>query len=394
MALEVRKTRQTLPRRFFFGPGALEDALDWLPGRGHTFGVVVGRSWARSSGVLDRVIHALEAQGKGAVVVEGVPPNPPREVVMEGARTFRERGVDYVVALGGGSVMDAAKAMALMAVNEGDVWDYVYRGPAHPMPEVKGALPVMAISTVAASGSEFDGASVITHLADRVKMPLSLDVLVPEAAVIDPALHVTVPVSTTALGVVDIFCQFLEPYLSARNHVGLMDQITRLGLESVVRYGTLVVRHPDDVELRANLALLASLSVNRWGRLGMRTTFSLHYIEHVLSGFYPDIPHPQGLASLLPAFLRFHAPHVPHLIGAVGMVLAGSPDVDALVRAVEHFLDLLGVNRRLRDLGVREGDLPAMAEVTLRYYGWRDGRVPGPVDMDREAVLAILREAF
>lgn len=394
MALEVQKTRQTLPRQFYFGAHVLDDFLSDLPIRGHVFGVVIGRSWARRSGVLDRVVQALKVQGRRVVVVEGVPPNPHQEVVMEGAQTFREHGVDVVVALGGGSVMDAAKAMALMALNEGDVWDYVYKGPSYTIPPVKGALPVVAISTVAASGSEFDGVSVITHRAERVKMPLSMDVLVPEVAVIDPVLHIHVPETTTALGVVDIFCQFLEPYLAAQNHVGLSDQITRLGLENVVRYGTLVVHHPEDVELRANLALLASLSINRWGRLGMRTSFSLHYIEHVVSGFYPEIPHPQGLASLLPAFLRFQANHVPHLLGAVGMVLAGSPDLDALLRFVENFLERLGVKRNLRDLGVREGDLEKMADVAIRYYGWRDGRVPGPVGMDREAVLKILQDAY
>ena len=394
MKLEVRKTRQTLPRHFLFGVGAFEDALAFLSGKGHRIGVVVGRNWAHRSGVLDRVVHTLEQAGKKAVVVEGVPPNPPRDVVMAGAARFREEGVDYVVAIGGGSVMDAAKAMALMAVNEGDVWDYVYKGPAYEIPPVKGALPVMAVSTLAASGSEFDGASVITHPTEKVKMPLSMDILVPETAVIDPELHTSVPAYPTALGVVDILCQFLEPYLSAQNHVGLMDQITRMGLENVLRFGELVVQYPEDVELRANLALLASLSVNRWGRLGMKASFSLHYIEHVLSGFYPEIPHPQGLASLLPAFLKYHAEHVPHLVGAVALVMAGSPTLDALLRTLDHFFSRLGVKKTLRELGVREEDLPAMAEVTLKYYGWRNGRVPGPVDMDREAVLAILKEAF
>lgn len=394
MKLEVRKTRQTLPRHFLFGVGAFEDALALLPTKGHVIGVVVGRSWAQKSGVLERVVNHLQKAGRKAVVVDGVPPNPPREVVMEGAGRFRDEGVDYVVAIGGGSVMDAAKAMALMAVNEGDIWDYVYKGPAYEIPPVKGALPVMAVSTLAASGSEFDGASVITHPTEKVKMPLSMDILVPEVAVIDPALHTTVPVYHTALGVVDILCQFMEPYLSAQNHVGLMDQVTRLGLENALRYGELAVRFPEDVEIRANLALLASLSVNRWGRLGMKTSFSLHYIEHVLSGFYPEIPHPQGLASLLPAFLRFHAPHIPHLIGAVAQTVAGSPTLDALLRRLDHFFSLLGVNKRLRDLGVREGDLPAMADVAVKYYGWRDGKVPGPVDMDREAVLSILRDAY
>ncbi len=380
----------TFPRRYFFGPGALERAVRAFPTLGRRAVIVTGRRWARESGTLQRLEQLMAAQGLETLTLAGIPPNPDRVDINERAREAARWQPDFFVALGGGSVMDATKAIALAAREGKDIWHYITERPRRVQ-----AYPVVAVATVAASGSEFDGAAVINHRELKAKMPLSYPELVPQIAVVDPELQASVPPYQTALGAVDIFCQFLEPYLLGQGAFAPAEELALLALRLVIDRGRAVLKHPRNLQIRAELAYLAGLSMSQLARLGRGGRFSLHWLEHVLSGHYPDIPHPQGLASLLPAYLVFHIQRRPEVFRPVALVLTGSAEPEGLVAFVEDWLHDLGVARRLQDLGVARESLPILARDVMRYYGWEpDGRVSGPVPMDEADVLAIYEAAF
>ncbi len=380
----------TFPRRYFIGQGALQRAVREFPSLGQRAVIVTGQRWARESGTLDRLIHLLAQENLETLVLPGIPPNPDRSDINQRAREASAWGPHFFVALGGGSVMDATKAIALVSREGRDIWDYITQRPRKVQ-----AYPVVAIATVAASGSEFDGAAVINHRALKAKMPLSYPALTPHIAVVDPELQASVPPYLTALGVVDIFCQFLEPHLLAEAAFAPAESLSRTALRLVVDLGRAVLRHPQDLTLRAELGFLASLSMSQLGRIGRGGKFSLHWLEHVLSGYYPEIPHPQGLASLLPAYLAFHIARRPEAFHDVAITLLGTAAPQGLVPFLQDWLQDLGVARNLQSLGVRREDLAPMARDVVQQYGWEpDGRVAGPVPMGEAEILAIYTAAF
>ncbi len=389
----MKRTHVVFPRAFHFGPEVLWKVLPTLHTLGARVGVVTGRRWARESGTLDRVVHILKEAGLTVRVAEGVPTNPDREDVHRIRDAF-QAGVDWLLALGGGSVMDATKAAALALSSGRDIWDYVYE-PGKSLPDLPAhLLPVVAVPTVAGSGSESDGAAVLNHRAQRRKLFLSFPELTPQVVLMDPTLYVSLRPYQTALGAVDIFCQFLEPLVMFQHPFSLAERLSLTALQEVMERAREVMLYPDRLELRASLALLSTLSMNRWGRMGTGGTLSLHWLEHALSGFYPEIAHPQGLASLLPAYLHHQVSHCPDIWEPLALALTGSRDPEALIRTVVRWLTDLGVARSLRELGVREEDLDPMTDQALQDYGWDEGRIPGPHPMDREAVLSIYRRAL
>ena len=389
----MKRTHVVFPRAFHFGPDVLWKILPTLNTLGNRVGIVTGKRWARESGVLPRVIQTLEQAGLQVFLAEGIPSNPDRDDVHRIRDLFQEN-VDWLLALGGGSVMDATKAAALAMASGRDIWDYVYE-PGKSLPPLPRELPpVVAVPTVAGSGSESDGAAVLNHREQKRKLFLSVPELTPRVVLMDPVLHTSLSPEQTALGAVDIFCQFLEPLTMFQASFSLAERISLLALQEVMERSREVLRFPDRVELRASLALLSTLSMNRWGRMGTGGTLSLHWLEHALSGYYPDIAHPQGLASLLPAYLEYQTRQRPEIWSPLSLALTGTRDPEALVRHVIRWLEDLRVARSLRELGVQEADLEPMTERALQDYGWDEGRIPGPAPMDRDAVRAIYRRAL
>ncbi len=386
----MKSARLVFPRKYIFGEGVLERALTDLNFLGDKAVVITGRRWARESGILDKVLNILKSAEIDAVALSGISPNPNCVEIDEKAKRVKEIDPDFVAALGGGSVMDATKAISLVAKSGGSIWEYVEKRP-------KGikAYPVVAIPTVAASGSEMDGAAVVNNRALKTKMPVSYPELVPVVSIVDPSLHTSLPKYETAIGCVDIFCQFFEPYLLGEGNFSVSEDLSLLGMKSVIDLSQKVLKEPKDVRIRGELAMLASLSMSSWGRVGRGGKFSLHWLEHILSGYYPDIPHAQGLASLLVPFVEFHITRKPELFEKVAAYLTGKGEPKEFVGFLRNWLKELGVLKSLNDLGVKEGDLEDMADDVVRYYGSDvNGLVPGPVPMDSTIILTIYRSSF
>ncbi len=379
--------RLSFPSQYFIGPGILEKGLKAVPSLGNRTVIITGKRWAIESGTLDKVMKILSENGVESHHIPGISPNPDHTEIDKMAEMVREIDPDFLTGLGGGSVLDATKAISIAARMERKIWDLIIERPRKV-----NVYPVVAISTIAASGSDFDGAAVVNNRSLKAKLPIGYPELIPKISVIDVELHTTISPYYTAVGCVDIFCQFYEPYIMGQGHFEYSEIMALEGMKRVIEVCPLVIENPDDVNLRGELAYLASISMSGLARVGRDGKFSMHWLEHVLSGHYPEIPHAQGLATLLPHYTKFFIERRPEVFERVAKTLSDS--IENLVPFIENWLEKIGVRKSLRELGVTESSLEPMAHDVIKYYGWEEGRVSAPIPMDFNDVLEIYRMAY
>lgn len=351
------------PTRLVFGPGKL-DALrtEKLPGKKALLLTSRGGSVVRS-GALARVTAALDAQKIEWVHLAIVEPNPLSTTVMTGARRAREEGCDFVIGLGGGSVMDCAKAIALCVTNDGDIWDYVQQGQGGRKQITETPIPIVAITTTAGTGSEVDAGGVITNPVTQEKCGIGHPTLIPKLAIVDPELMLTVPPMLTAYQGFDALFHAIEGYVTKRpNYLSEMYALAAVrhcaqGLARAVRDGS-------DYEAREHMAIANTLS--GYVMCCCRLT-SQHSMEHALSAFHQDLPHGAGLIMLSLAYFGHmiktgaRSDRFVELARALGVHDAVHP-ADFL-RALHDLQVACGVdNLRMSDFGVTREEIPALAE--------------------------------
>ena len=289
-----------LPTRIVFGTGALERLAKLpIPGKKTLLVTTSGGSLVRS-GLLDRVKALFAARGVEIVLFDRVFPNPTDTLVMEAAALARREGVDFVTGLGGGSALDVAKAIAMMATNVGDVWDYVRGGTGGGKTPARPSLPVLCIPTTAGTGSEADPWIVLGKLETGEKIAFGNRGTYPTMSVVDPELTLTVPPFYTAAQGFDALCHAVEGYLNRRASVVsdlfALEAVRLLG-KSLAR----AVAKGDDLAARSDVSLAATLAgVNE----SLAGCISLHALEHALSAKNPALTHGKGLAMLAPAYFE------------------------------------------------------------------------------------------
>jgi alcohol dehydrogenase len=376
-----------LPTRYLFGESMLDRVGKETAKLGRKALLVSGRASARKSGLLDRVRNLLNAESMAVVALEGVDPNPRLSTCVEGARICRESGVNVVVAVGGGSVLDAAKTIAFLSQEEGDPWGFF----AGNRPVTR-ALPLVTVLTMAATGSEYGPYAVITNEATGEKLGTFGEPIIPRVSIVDPSLTVTVSPRQTAYGAIDIISHHLEAYVSGEAAPELQDELTEAVIRAVIRSVPKAMREPADREARAALLWAGSLACGIFmtGRGAMR--FDAHAVEHELSAAY-DVPHGAGLAVVLPAVLRWRAETDPSRVARFSRTVLGLsatvPDPDAAMEGVRVFKGWcrsVGAPTTLQELGVGGGSLRRHAENVARTP---DGRTLGA-----EAAFAILSYAM
>jgi alcohol dehydrogenase YqhD (iron-dependent ADH family) len=374
-----------LPTRYCFGRGVVGEVGKHAASFGRRALLVSGKASARRSGRLDRVQALLEAEGIVVLRLEGVDPNPRLSTCGEGARRCVEHELDVVVSVGGGSVLDCSKTIALLALDKGDPWDFFTGRRA-----VGRALPLVAVLTVAATGSEYGPFAVVTNEDTREKMGIGGDALIPKVALVDPELTFSVPRSHTVYGAIDIISHHLEAYLTGPTAPAMQDEFTETVVRTVMRATERVLARPDDYEARAELLWANALACGIFmgGRGAMR--WDGHAIEHELSAAY-DVAHGAGLAVVLPALMRWRAEREPaRLVRFATTVLglpriAGEGDASFALRGIDAFrawCRKVGAPVTLSELGVEQERLRAHAE-NIR-------RTPDGADLQVEDILRIL----
>lgn len=352
------------PVKLVFGPGRLDAlATEPLPGTKALLLTSNGTAVERI-GALGRVKTMLEARGVPYVHVAAVEPNPLSTTVMAVSKTVREEKCDFIIALGGGSVMDAAKAIGIVATNDGDIWDYVQQGRGGRRPIENAPIPLVAITTTAGTGSEVDGGGVITNPATREKVGLGGHVnCYPKLAVVDPELMCSVPPRLTAYQGFDALFHAIEGYVTKRPNF-LSDMYALESVRHVARGLARAVKDGNDLEAREHMAFANTLS--GYVMTCCRLT-SQHSMEHALSAFHPELPHGAGLIMLSLAYFAHmiktgaRSERFVELARALGHRDAVRPD--DFLRALHELQVACGVaDLKMSDWGITREEIPALAE--------------------------------
>ena len=338
-----------------------------------------GGSSAVKSGLIGRVIQSLDAAGVAHVELGGVVPNPRLSLVRQGAELCRDAGVDFILAVGGGSVIDSAKAIGYALANDGDVWDF-YSKKREPA----ACLPIGAVLTIAAAGSEMSNSSVITNEAGMLKRGCNSELCRPKFAVMNPELTVTLPPYQTASGCVDILMHTLERYLGRPDGAELTDGFSEELLRVVMRSARILRDEPDNYDARAEVMWASSLSHN--GLMSCGGTggdWASHQLEHELGGMF-DVAHGAGLAAVWGSWARYVLADSPERFARLGLrVLGVVPEETvtgtalAAVAAMEDFFRDICMPTRIGDMGIAltEAQALELAE-KCSFFGTRTvGRV-------------------
>ncbi len=349
-----------------------------------------GRS-AQRSGLLDRVKQSLEDAGIPFVELGGVKPNPRSGLVYRGIDICRENGVDFLLAIGGGSVIDSAKAIAAGAVYEGDFWDF-YQGKT-----VDKALPVGTILTIAAAGSEGSPDSVITNENGMFKRGATGEGLRPTFSILNPELTQTLSPYQTACGITDIMAHLFERYFTTTKEVEVTDRMIEGLLLTMVHEGPRVIADPDNYQARANIMWAGTMAHNNSCGAGRVQDWASHNIEHELSAEY-DCAHGAGLAVVFPAWMKYvYRNDVMRFAQAASRVWGCAMDFSnpertaaAGIEAFQNFLASIGMPATLGELGAKEEDIEKLAHRACFGDG-RDGHFGGFLDLQEQDVIQIYR---
>ena len=325
-----------------------------------------GGKSAKASGLLDRVCASLDAVGIAHVELGGVQPNPHLSLVRDGIELARAEGVDFVLAVGGGSVIDSAKAVGYGVANDGDVWDFYLRTRK---PEA--CLPIGVVLTIAASGSEMSDSSVVTDDSCGDKRSCGSNLSRPVFAVMDPELLATLPAYQTSCGTTDILMHTMERYFTSGGNMQITDAIAEGLMRTVMENGLRLVDHPDDYDARAEVMWAGSLSHN--GLTGCGNDggdFLSHNLEHQMSGMF-DVAHGAGLAAVWPSWARYvYKECLPRFVKFAVNVMGVDPsdkDDEAVallgIEAMERYFRSIGMPTNMRELGIEptEEQLAKMA---------------------------------
>ena len=292
-----------IPTRILFGKGQLANLhKQKLPGKKALIVTTAGSS-VKQYGYLSCLEEQLDQAGIGYIVFDKILPNPVKTHVMEGARLAKDQNCDFVIGLGGGSSIDSAKSIALMAANEGDYWDYIGSGTGKKLPVQNKPLPVVAITTTAGTGTEADPWTVITNQATNEKIGFGYDDTFPVLSVVDPELMMTVPAELTAYQGFDAFFHSTEGYLN-RFANPMSDIFALKSIELISQYLATAVHQPTNEESRTKVALANTLSGMVESTSGCT---SEHSLEHAMSAFYPKLAHGAGLIMISEAYYSHFA---------------------------------------------------------------------------------------
>ncbi len=369
------------PTRLIFAAGALARLGEVASAHGKRALLVTGGGSVKRSGVFDRAVASLKAAGLAVAECAGVEPNPRISTVVRGAQIARAEDCDLVIALGGGSTMDAAKAMAAAVLYEGDPWDMILHGQAEWRLPTR-ALPVITVPTLAATGSEMNNGAVISDEETKVKSFVLADCLYPRV-VCDLITHVT------------------EGYFNGVDGTPLQDRFAEGTLLTALEWGPKAVADGSNLEARAQIQWASVVALNGWVQVGTDGGYPVHMIEHVLSAHH-DVAHGAGLAVVNPAWMRFAARSRPARFAqfaqrVLGVPLEAGQEAECAREGVERFeafLKSLGCPTRLSELGIGDAMLERYAEDVVRFVHDQEGRLPGRPPMSKEEIVGVLRSAL
>lgn len=376
-----------VPTKIHFGKGQIKQLREEVAKYGKRVLLVYGGGSIKKMGLYDEVYAQLE--GFSIEEVSGVNPNPRIESVYQGATICKEKNIDVVLSVGGGSTLDCSKVIAAGACFDGDAWDLVSGKVA-----IEKALPVIDIITLSATGSEMNNTAVISNMQENLKLGLKSDHLYPKVSILDPTYTFSVPANQTAAGTADIMSHVMEAYFNDTKGAFFQQELAHSLLRLCIQYGPLAIQEPDNYEARANLMWGSTIALNGLIASGFGGGWSCHSMEHVLSAYH-DVTHGVGLAILTPRWMR----HILDDSTVDRFVLFGTQvwGIDASLEAFEiankaidalekFFKEQLQIPMTLEEVGVPRSSYGAMAETAVSIKG---GKLSGWRSLYKEDIIAI-----
>lgn len=357
---------------------------------GHKVLLHYGGGSIKRNGVYDRVIASLNNAELPYVELPGVLPNPRSGLVYEGIALCRREKVDFILAVGGGSAIDSAKAIAAGVPYDGDFWDYYSTGKP-----VDVAVPVGTVLTIAAAGSEGSPDTVITHEQGNFKRGATGEALRPKFSILNPEAMLTLPPYQSACGITDMIAHVCERYFTNTQDVEITDRLCEGVLKAIVEEAPKVFRDPQNYEARANIMWAGMVAHNNLLGVGRQQDWNSHRIEHELSALY-DVAHGAGLAVVMPAWMRYVMRHDVNRFAQFAVRVWGCdmnfahPELTAEEGIVRFraFLTSIGMPATLAELGAKEEDIPRMVE---HLFSAESEPMPGFMQLGRKDVEAILK---
>ena len=378
------------PTRIHFGKNAIEHLPEELANFGDSVLLLYGKSAIKKIGLYDEVIKILNTYGKKVTELGGIKPNPSYSQVLEGARLVRENKVDLILAVGGGSVVDCAKAISVSAYTEGDPWQKYW---VEFQPLDSKVVPVASILTMVGTGSEMNGGSVITNEEVTIKegrvFPPEVN---PKFSILNPEYTYSVPKLQMVSGIFDIMSHLCEQYFSGDDD-NTTDYLVEAVMKSLINSARVAIQNPKDYEARSNIMWCATVALNRITGLSKTQDWEVHGIEHQL-GAYTDCPHGLGLSVISMPYYRYIYKYGLHQFVRFAKNVwsingEGKSDEEIAlegIAALENFSKELGIPSTLRELGATEDMLEKIA------YSVEEGG--GYKKMTHEDILAVLKECF
>ena len=381
------------PTNLFFGSGSLNElGTHKMPGKKAMVLISNGKS-TKENGYLDRTLEQLEKAGVETAVWAGIMENPLKEAIMQGAAFAKENDCDFIVALGGGAVLDSAVAIAAMATNPGDLWDYVQGGTGKGKPLANKGLPIVTIATTAGTGSEINCWGVISNMETNEKIGFGDPSLVPVLSVVDPELMKTVPPKYTAYQGFDALFHNTEVMMSKGVNV-MSETLALSAIENIAKYLPRAVKDGNDIQAREHVAYGSTIAGMT---MQLTSTTAQHSMEHAMSAYHHNLPHGAGLIMISKAFAEFfiekHAcdGQFIKMAKAMGMENADKPEdfITALVKLQE---DCGVADLKMSDYGIEKSECMTLAVNARETMGGLF--LANPCEMSDEECAGIFDKAY
>ncbi len=377
--------------KIIFGKGKEEEVGKYAAKHGSKVLLHYGGGSIKKYGTYDKVVDSLEEAGVDFVELGGVKPNPRLELVKEGIELVEKENVDFILAVGGGSVIDSAKAIAVGHPYEGDVWDF-FTGKE----KIEEAMPLGVVLTIPAAGSESSNSAVITKMDGMLKRAIGTELIRPKFALMNPELTYTLPDYQTAAGAADIMAHIMERYFTNVEDVELTDRLCESALKTIITNVPKVLENNEDYAARAEIMWTGSIAHNDLLGTGRIGDWASHGIEHELSGIY-DVAHGAGLAVIFPAWMNYVYQHDLERFAQFAVrVFDVDPDFKDLewtakqgIKKLKEFFSEIGMPVTLKELDIPEDRLEEMAEKATQ-----NGPQGNFVKLDKDDVLNIYKSAL
>ena len=377
----------------YFGRGMLNQLSELaMPGKKAAVLTSNGKS-AKVNGTLDRTLEQLRIANVETVVFDKIMENPVREIIMEGAAFAKENACDFIVALGGGAVLDSSVAISAMATNDGDLWDYVVGGTGKALPLKHAGLPIVTITTTAGTGSEINCWGVISNLETKEKIGFGNPILTPVMALVDPELMVTIPPKYTAYQGFDALFHNTEVMMSKGINI-LSETIALSAIENIAKYLPRAVKNGRDIEAREHIAYGSTMAGMT---MQLTSTTAQHSMEHAMSAYHHNLPHGAGLIMISKAFAEYfieqHAcdDQFIKMAKAMGIKAADKPEdfITALV-ALQKACDVSEL--KMSDYGIEKSKCMTLAINARETMGGLF--LSNPCELNDEACAGIFEKSY